>query len=85
MDVGRDIAAVALGEVGPQGRSPAAQQGQRDQDEQHPDHERRDAAAGPARGAGSDLRPGGTGGLRLERAVGVTWLSLIGTTPSSLV
>ena len=87
MDVGRGIAAITLGEVGPQCRSPTTQQRQREQDEYHPDHRRR-SGLGPSRGAGSDslakrhsrARPPGS-----DTAAGVAWLWFIGTTPSSLV
>ena len=59
MDPGRDVArCIAPGTVGPQGRSSSAQQAQRDQDEQRPDHERRDAARGPSPGAGNRLPAG---------------------------
>ena len=72
MDVGRDVARrVAVGPVGPQGRSPSAQQAQRDQDEQRPDHERRDATRGPSRGAGTDSGLGATAAdaARLRRGL----------------
>ena len=56
MDIGGGIARVALGLVGPQGRSTGTQQDQGEQDEQHSGHERRDAPRAPSGGAGRGLR-----------------------------
>jgi hypothetical protein len=55
MDVRGRVAPVALGAVGPKGRSSTREQDQREQDEQRPNRDRRDAARCPSRGTDCGL------------------------------
>ena len=58
MDVGRGIARLALGTVGPQGCSASAQRASESKTSRL-DHDCGDAARGQASRAGNSLRPGG--------------------------